>query len=172
MTMRRDALLVLAAAACGFAWGHQGLALLIVLAAAVPLLWGMAGNRWTAGAVALAYYLAASHGLPFGVGVFFAESAPAWFGWALWAGGRRQARGLGDEGSSTGNSFCSVAEPAPPRPISDGVCGRGVHRPLREAGYVKLGGRCGCSRHLPAYCRGTQAGPRGSFKNPCNLLGV
>lgn len=86
MTMRRDALLVLASAACGFAWGHQGLALLIVLAAAVPLLWGMAGNRWTAGAVALAYYLAASHGLPFGVGVFFAESAPAWFGWALWAG--------------------------------------------------------------------------------------
>jgi len=74
MTWRTLALLS-AAVAAGFAWGHQGLALLIALAAAVPLLWGMAGNRWTAGAVALAYYLAASHGLPFGVGVFFAENA-------------------------------------------------------------------------------------------------
>lgn len=81
----RNALLALTAAACGFAWGHQSLSFLIVLAVAVPLLWGMAGNRWAAGAIALSYYLAASHGLPLGVGLFFAESAPGWFGWALWA---------------------------------------------------------------------------------------
>jgi len=36
--------------------------------------------------VLLAYYLGASRGLPVGTGIFFAESAPAWFGWALWLG--------------------------------------------------------------------------------------
>lgn len=82
--MRRDVLAALAAALCGVAWGYASLPAFAALAAVVPLLWGMAGNRWTAGAVALAYYLAASRGLPFGVGIFFAESAPAWFGWALW----------------------------------------------------------------------------------------
>jgi len=85
MTWRPLALLA-GALAAGFAWGNQGFDFLIILATAMPLLWGMAGNRLTAGAIALVYYLAASHGLPFGVGVFFAESAPRWFGWALWAG--------------------------------------------------------------------------------------
>lgn len=82
--MRRDALAVLVAALCGLAWGHAALPAFVALAAVLPLLWGMAGNRWTAGAAALAYYLAASRGLPLGVGIFFAASAPAWFGWALW----------------------------------------------------------------------------------------
>lgn len=80
----RPTLLVAAAAVCGFAWGHSDFDWLIILAAAIPLLWGLAGSRLIAGLVALAYYLSASHGLPFGVGVFFSETAPAWFGWALW----------------------------------------------------------------------------------------
>ncbi|MFV8647142.1 nitrilase-related carbon-nitrogen hydrolase [Ralstonia pseudosolanacearum] len=82
--MMRGLVLAVAGALCGFAWGHEGLPWLAGLAAFVPLLWSLAGSRWWAGAVALAYYLAASRGLPFGVGIFFAASAPALFGWALW----------------------------------------------------------------------------------------
>lgn len=80
----RAVLLLTGGALCGFAWGHDGLFWLIGLAAAMPLLWSMAGSRWWAGAIALAYYLAASRGLPFGAGIFFAESAPSWFSWVLW----------------------------------------------------------------------------------------
>jgi apolipoprotein N-acyltransferase len=50
----------------------------------MPLLWSLASSRWWAGVIALAYYLMASRGLPFGAGIFFAEAAPAWFSWALW----------------------------------------------------------------------------------------
>lgn len=82
--MKRGLLLTVAGALCGFAWGHEGLPWLVGLAGLVPLLWSLAGSRWWAGAVALAYYLAASRGLPFGAGIFFAESAPLWFSWALW----------------------------------------------------------------------------------------
>ncbi len=82
---RRSALAALGAALCGFAWGHQGAAALAALAAFLPLLWGLAGNRLAAGLIAAAYFLAASRGLPVGVGIFFAASAPAWFGWVLWA---------------------------------------------------------------------------------------
>ncbi|MCG9024498.1 nitrilase-related carbon-nitrogen hydrolase [Laribacter hongkongensis] len=82
--MKRGLLLTVAGALCGFTWGHEGLPWLTVLAGLVPLLWSLAGSRWWAGAVALAYYLAASRGLPFGAGIFFAESAPLWFSWALW----------------------------------------------------------------------------------------
>jgi len=77
-------LMVSCGALCGFAWGHEGFAWLIGLAALMPLLWHWSASRWCASAVALAYYLAGSRGLPFGAGIFFAESAPAWFSWALW----------------------------------------------------------------------------------------
>lgn len=76
--------LVAGGALCGLAWGHEGRTWLIGLAAAMPLLWHWSASRWLAGAVALVYYLAGSRGLPFGAGIFFAESAPAWFSWALW----------------------------------------------------------------------------------------
>ena len=76
--------LVVGGALCGLAWGHEGHAWLIGLAAVMPLLWHWSASRSWAGAIALAYYLAGSRGLPFGAGIFFAESAPAWFGWALW----------------------------------------------------------------------------------------
>jgi apolipoprotein N-acyltransferase len=82
--MKHGLFLTAGGALCGFAWGHEGLAWLAGLAALVPLLWSLAGSRSWAGAIALAYYLAASRGLPFGAGIFFAESAPARFSWALW----------------------------------------------------------------------------------------
>lgn len=69
---------------CGVAWGWQGETAWIGLSALVPLFWSAARDRWTAGAVALAFYLSASRGLPIGTGIFFASTAPAWFGWALW----------------------------------------------------------------------------------------
>lgn len=77
-------LLTVGGALCGFAWGHVGLAWLVCLAGTMPLLWSLASSRWWAGVIALAYYLMASRGLPFGAGIFFAEAAPAWFSWALW----------------------------------------------------------------------------------------
>jgi hypothetical protein len=79
--MMRTALLVAGGALLGLTWGNGP-----VMAAAVllPLLWGAAPARWCAGAIALAYYLAASRGLPLGAGIFFEATAPAWFGWALW----------------------------------------------------------------------------------------
>jgi len=82
--MKRNTVLIGAAALCGFAWGHDGFAWLLGLAAVVPLLWHEARTRWVAGALALAFYLAASRGLPFGAGIFFAASAPAWLGWSVW----------------------------------------------------------------------------------------
>ena len=82
--MPRDFLAALGAMFCGFAWGHAGMPAFGVLAAAVPFLWGVSSTRWYSGAVVLAYYLAASRGLPHGAGVFFADMAPAWFGWVLW----------------------------------------------------------------------------------------
>lgn len=84
--MRRNAVTAFAAALCGFAWGHQAFPAFAALAAAIPLLWGIASNRWAAGGIALAYFLAASRGLPYGAGIFFAETEPASFGWALWVG--------------------------------------------------------------------------------------
>ncbi len=84
MRSGRTAIPVAGGALCGFAWGHDGLPWLAGLAAAMPLLWSLAGSRWWAGMIALVYYLAASRGLPFGAGIFFAESAPPWFSWALW----------------------------------------------------------------------------------------
>ena len=77
-------LLVAGGALCGFAWGHEGFTWLIGLAAVMPLLWHWSPSRRWAGATVLAYYLAGSRGLPFCAGIFFAESAPAWFSWALW----------------------------------------------------------------------------------------
>lgn len=80
----RTASLIAAGGLCGLAWGWPGHAGFLVLSALVPLLWNGARGRWSAGAILLAYHLAASRGLPGGTGIFFARTAPAWFGWALW----------------------------------------------------------------------------------------
>lgn len=82
--MKRTVFSIAAGALCGMAWGHEGFAWLIGLSVLVPPLWHGGGSRCAAGATALAFYLAASRGLPFGAGIFFAETAPVWFSWALW----------------------------------------------------------------------------------------
>ena len=57
---------------------------MLALPAAVlfPTLWTFAPNRLVVGLVALAYFLAASRGLPFGVSIFYASDM--WVGFALW----------------------------------------------------------------------------------------
>lgn len=82
----QDFALVFVGAVSGLAWGWPGASWLLGLSALVPLAWNAARNRWIAALVLLAYYLGASRGLPSGTGIFFAQSAPAWFGWALWLG--------------------------------------------------------------------------------------
>lgn len=79
--MTRSLLLVAGGALLGLSWGNGPT---MAVAALLPLVWGSAPTRWCAGAIALAYYLAGSRGLPLGAGIFFEASAPAWFGWTLW----------------------------------------------------------------------------------------
>ncbi|MGV2103186.1 conjugal transfer protein TraB [Rhizobium sp. 21-4511-3d] len=83
--MRRDWLqplsLVLASAATGYiAWSGHVLAL--PAAIVFPALWSMARNRRAASAVAAAYFLAASRGLPQGVAAFY--HSDIWPGLILW----------------------------------------------------------------------------------------
>lgn len=49
-----------------------------------PALWGLSASRWTAAAVAAAYFLAASRGLPQGVATFYGSSVL--LGVSLWIG--------------------------------------------------------------------------------------
>lgn len=79
-----DCSLVCVGAGSGLAWGWPGANWLLGVSVLVPFAWSAARNRWIGALVLLAYYLCASRGLPAGTGIFFAESAPAWFGWALW----------------------------------------------------------------------------------------
>jgi hypothetical protein len=77
------AALVLGAAVVGtLAWGDRTLAL--PLAMAFPALWGIAPTRIVAAAIAVAYFLAASRGLPQGVANFYG-SGLLWGG-VLWIG--------------------------------------------------------------------------------------
>lgn len=62
------------------AWSGEVLAL--PAAVLFPTLWAFAPNRLVAGLVALAYFLAASRGLPVGVSIFYASDM--WVGLGLW----------------------------------------------------------------------------------------
>ncbi|CAN0596390.1 unnamed protein product, partial [Laminaria digitata] len=62
------------------AWSGEVLAL--PAAVLFPALWAFAPNRLVAGLVALAYFLAASRGLPVGVSIFYASDM--WVGLSLW----------------------------------------------------------------------------------------
>ncbi|MEP3436558.1 MAG: conjugal transfer protein TraB [Hoeflea sp.] len=62
------------------AWSGEVLAL--PAAVLFPTLWAFSPNRLVAGLVALAYFLAASRGLPVGVSTFYASGK--WLGFALW----------------------------------------------------------------------------------------
>ncbi len=71
-------------ALCGFAWGQPSAPWLMAAALLVPAMWGRSSTRLQAWATVFAYYLATSRGLPLGTGIFFENTAPLWFGWALW----------------------------------------------------------------------------------------
>ncbi len=79
----RSALLVVAAAVVGVAgWSGDPRTLPVTLV--FPALWGLSASRWTAAAVAAAYFLAASRGLPQGVATFYGASVL--LGVSLWIG--------------------------------------------------------------------------------------
>lgn len=66
----RAALLVITAVAAGLV-GWSGFVLALPMALAFPVLWSMAKSRKVAAFVAVAYFLAASRGLPQGVGAYY-----------------------------------------------------------------------------------------------------
>ncbi len=80
-SMFTAATFVAAAAAVG-AFGWSGEVLLLPLACLFPALWAFAPGRVTAGLVSMAYFMAASRGLPAGVSIFYASDIRV--GLALW----------------------------------------------------------------------------------------
>ena len=66
------------------AWGQGEGTSTLLLVLGLPVAYGLAGSRWSAGALLLAYYLAGARGLPGGSAVFFRDTAPWWYGWALY----------------------------------------------------------------------------------------
>lgn len=79
----RSVLLVAAAAIVG-AVGWSGDPRTLPAALVFPALWGLSPSRWTAVAVAAAYFLVASRGLPQGVATFYGSSVLP--GVSLWIG--------------------------------------------------------------------------------------
>lgn len=83
--MRRNAFRtgVLVALSTSAGWiGWSGDVLLLPVAATFPMLWSLARTRLQATAVSVAYFLAASRGLPQGVANFY--SSDIWSGLLLW----------------------------------------------------------------------------------------
>ena len=69
-----------AAAVGGFGW--SGEVRLLPVACLFPALWAFAPTRLVAGLVSIAYFMAASRGLPIGVSIFYASDI--WVGLGLW----------------------------------------------------------------------------------------
>ena len=76
------AAMFLAAAAGVGAFGWSGEVLLLPIACLFPALWAFAPTRLVAGMVSMAYFMAASRGLPNGVSIFYASDI--WVGLGLW----------------------------------------------------------------------------------------
>lgn len=72
----------LAAAAAVGAFGWSGEVLVLPVACLFPALWAFAPTRLVASLVSMAYFLAASRGLPIGVSIFYASDI--WVGLGLW----------------------------------------------------------------------------------------
>ncbi len=68
----------------GLAWGISPEAWSLLVVFLLPFMWGHAPSRSAAALLMLGYYLAGGRGMPGGAVVFFGDSAPAWWGWALW----------------------------------------------------------------------------------------
>lgn len=67
-------------------WGRGESVVGLANLLALPLLWGISRSRWEGLALMLAYYAAGSRGLPGGAVVFFGDTAPRWWGLAMWLG--------------------------------------------------------------------------------------
>lgn len=76
------ALVFITAAAIVGAIGWSGEVLLLPVACLFPALWAFAPTRLVAGLVSMAYFMAASKGLPAGVSIFYASDI--WVGLGLW----------------------------------------------------------------------------------------
>ena len=76
------ALLFITAAAIVGAIGWSGKVLLLPVACLFPALWAFAPTRLVAGLVSMAYFMAASRGLPIGVSIFYVSDI--WVGLGLW----------------------------------------------------------------------------------------
>jgi hypothetical protein len=72
----------LAAAAAVGTFGWSGEVFLLPVACLFPALWAFAPTRLVAGLVSMAYFMAASRGLPIGVSIFYASDI--WVGLGLW----------------------------------------------------------------------------------------
>lgn len=72
----------LAAAAAVGVFGWSGEVLFLPVACLFPALWAFAPTRLVAGLVSMAYFMAASRGLPIGVSIFYASDM--WVGLGLW----------------------------------------------------------------------------------------
>lgn len=79
-----SAVMFVAAAAAVGALGWSGELLLLPVACLFPALWAFAPTRLVAGMVSMAYFMAASRGLPVGVSIFYASGI--WVGLGLWFG--------------------------------------------------------------------------------------
>ena len=75
------AMFIAAAAAVGTI-GWSGEVLLLPVACLFPALWAFSPSRLVAGLVSMAYFMAASRGLPVGVSIFYATDM--WLGLVLW----------------------------------------------------------------------------------------
>lgn len=50
----------------------------------LPLIWGLAKSRLSSSLVVFGFFLSASRGVPFAIGVFFGDESPWWANWGLW----------------------------------------------------------------------------------------
>lgn len=83
----RVILSVVGGAAAGWvAWGRSESLEDLIVVLTLPLLWSMLRTRWEALALMLAYFMAGARGLPDGAVVFFGDTAPHWWGVAMWWG--------------------------------------------------------------------------------------
>ncbi|WP_127524528.1 conjugal transfer protein TraB [Mesorhizobium sp. Z1-4] len=76
------AVMFIAAAATVGALGWSGEVLLLPVACLFPALWAFAPTRLVAGMVSMAYFMAASRGLPIGASIFY--TSDIWVGLGLW----------------------------------------------------------------------------------------
>jgi hypothetical protein len=78
---------LIAGAAIGFvAWGVTTDLRTLLVVCLLPVAWRVMPSRWAASALMMGYFAAGARGLPRGAVVFFGDTAPVWWGGAMWLG--------------------------------------------------------------------------------------